>query len=454
MAEGDSGLDLLTAVLVAIIVVTLTVLLKVFWTKFTKKKKVVVLFIDAPDPDNPACAASIIKHIFPEPSFGVEPHLHVVLTGREVDLETAKKPGKDGDILRQDGETNEPEHAQKVLEDAAARLSNYLTNCKVDAKITFYDGGVAPCAPLSDKVHDWDFLFDRKDLITDVQSDQGTILTPEEYKDLVDTYNKCKADERAEKLLALLRPYKLTPLDSLKEILEKSGEIILFLGGPATAVVQLFKGEDPEAAALRSKVISLYGMFGALFPGINTLLPNQFNVACDVEAASDLFVGDLFPKAIKYLITTETAKNNTLLVSAADLEENNVAPYFTDLQKLWESTHKGDPQPLFDVLPVMAFMPQYKECFKWSMKKAVLTEMWKSAGKDKLQLFAFADLDDSQAQHKLFVSEPEVDKISAEDVVLFLLKTWPNTAPEGSSEPTATDEPTATENSPESGDAE
>lgn len=391
--------------------------------KWSEGTKVIVLFIDAPDPDNPASAAAIIKHVISQSDSRIEPHLHIVLTGRQVDLRTSKlelyKQGNS--IIRQVWEKNLPEHAQKVLEDAAARLQYYLTKCDVKlSMITFYYGGIAPCAPISDRAHDWDFLFDRKDLITETKEDQGGILKPNEYQRLVEEYCGLAESERVDKLLGLLRPYSFTSIVSLRNLLEKGtcSEVILFLGGPATPLVQLFGGN--AGARIRPKVSGLYGMFGALSPGRKTSLPNQFNAACDMEAANDLFVSNLFPDAEKYLITTETAKNGALMISAANLEENGVAPYFVELQKLWESTHKGTTQPMFDVLPVMAFMTQYRGCFKWSRKKAILEEVLRK-GKDKVQMFSFADSED---ETHILVSEADVDNLTREDFVKFLQKTW------------------------------
>lgn len=393
-----------------------------------KKRRLVVLFIDAPDPDNPASAAAIIKHILATTQGGtqIDSHLHIVLTGRPVDLKTAKDSS--GVLLlesipRQAWEEEEPLHAQKVLEDAAARLENYLKKCNVDvSNVTIYDGGVAPCAPLSDRVHDWDFLFDRKDLVTQQEADRGSILTPEEYKVLVDEISSLSAEEREQKLLSLLRPYMLSSLLPLRSELEKKtcDDVVLFLGGPATALVQLFKGEI--GSKIRPKVVSLYGMFGSLQPGVKTLLPNQFNVACDIEAACNLFVSNLFPQAEKYLITTETAKSEALMLSSQVLQKEGIASYFVELQRLWEYTHKGKAQPLFDVFPVMAFMEPFRGYFKWHRKKAVLQEVQRRGpGEDAQQIFCFADSDDDR---HVLVSETHTRDLDKELFVKFLQKTW------------------------------
>lgn len=386
----------------------------------------VVLFIDAPDPDNLACAASLVKHVLAaKENTKFRRYLHIVLTGRPVNLRTEKNI--EGALsletfARQAFEENDPRHAHMVLEDAAARLENYLTECDIDfSMVAIYDGGVAPCAPISDRVHDWDFLFDRKDLISGLEGDCGSILTPEQYSTLVAKISALSEDKREKKLTSVLRTYPLVPLSTLMDELEEESvaEVVLFLGGPATALVELFKGQ--RGSLIRPKVVGVYGMFGSLEPGKSTILPNQFNVACDVEAASNLFVSNLFPEAEKYLITTETAKSERLIVSYRDLEKIGAGTYFTDLQRLWESTHGEKPQPMFDVLPIMAFLKQFRGYFKWSRKKAVLQEVQKG-GTEVVQIFSFADTDNHQ--HPLVSGPTHNTRLNKAKFLEFLRKTW------------------------------
>ena len=385
------------------------------------KRKLAVLFIDGPDPDNPASAAAIVKHVLGTQA--TPHHLHIVLTGRPVNLRTSKASG--GVLLletipRQPWETNEPVHAEKVLEDSAARIQHYLTRCNIDiTMVTIYNGGVAHCAPISDRVHDWDFLFDRKDLVTGQEVDRGSILRPHEYKALVDEISAFSEDERERRLLSILRPHPLTPLAALITELETSEEVVIFLGGPATALVQLFGGSRESKHT--QKVVELYGMFGSLHPGKNTLLPNQFNVACDIEAACTLFVDNLFPYAEKYLIPTEIAKSKCLVLASRDFQDCNVGNYFVDLQNLWEFTHRGTAQPMFDVLPIMASMRRFRGCFKWSRKKAVLKEWQPTKATRMQQTFCFADSDDHK--HPM-VAIQHTHKLNKDVFLEFLCATW------------------------------
>lgn len=402
-----------------------------FYFSSKEKKEFFVLFIDAPDPDNPAAAAAIYKHILlsaaapPLSSNKSSHHLHIVLSGRPVDLRTPKPSSGNttSGIIRQKWERSDPFHAKKVMEDAASRIENYLMKSNIARKhVTIYDGGVPPIAPLSDAVHDWDFLFDRKDLITFIETDQGEILSPEEYQMLVSEFSALSTEERERKMLSILRPYSFCSLSSLRKNLSSNtcSSVTVFLGGPATALVQLFQGE--KQSNIRRKVCSLYGMFGSLQPGKQTLLLNQFNVACDIEAASKLFIDNMFPLAKKYLIMTETAKNDVLMVSSRDIQDMDVPSYFADLQRLWESTHRGKVQPMFDVLPVMAYTESH--LFSWCRKKALIYEWKKGREEEDQQQQVFGFVDSDNVKHVL-VSEESLPAIPDKVKFLkFMHKTW------------------------------
>ena len=383
-----------------------------------RKKVNVLLFIDAPDPDNPAAAAAIWRHVLERKG-----HLHIVLTGRPVDLRTGKKRHTEGvvvkkeDIVRQEWERSVPEHAVRVLEDSAVRISNYLLLSGVPSNsFTIYDGGVALEAPLSDVVHDWDFLFDRKDLITGREVDRGQLLEPREYGELVARYSELTETEREHTFFSLLRRCDLTALEQLRKRLSRpwSGEIAVFLGGPATALVKLFKGRQE----LCGKVASFYSMFGSLDPGRKTLLVNQFNAACDLPAAKEVFVDRLFPNVTARLVTTETAKQLTFVLSSLEMEERGVAEHVVKLQRLWESTHRDKPQPMFDVLPVMASMSSHKDCFTWHKMTALMVES--SDGRQEIFTLKDAALSNGNTMHV-------TDSFSAcdkETFVQFFVQIW------------------------------
>lgn len=100
-------------------------------------KGIVVLFIDAPDPDNPACALALWNTFLKEhrPSIELEKpdHVHIVLTGRPVNLRTEKSFKDDMEISdqvpRQNWERTVEAHAQRLLEDSASRISIKFPKC-------------------------------------------------------------------------------------------------------------------------------------------------------------------------------------------------------------------------------------------------------------------------------------------------------------------------------------
>ena len=381
-----------------------------------------LLFIDAPDPDNPAAACALWKYVLKRRG-----HLHVVITGRPVDLRTAKRFKEGVPILsqfpRQVWETSIQEHAERLLEDSAARIATYLQRCGIPSTaFTVYHGMIARKAPLSDAAHDWDFLFDRKDLITGRVEDKGEMLEPEEYASLVKKYNTFSGTKRERSFLTLLRRYPLSPLANLCSLLNRPwcGIVQIFLGGPATALVEVFGQPNSHLAR---KVSCFYGMFGALNPGSSvTLLPNQFNVACDLPAAKRVFVEDLFPTVEKYLLTTETSKQATLVPSAEEMEERGVNPYIVKLHRLWESTHQNRPQPIFDVLPVMAAVPAYRDVFTWARKTAIVDVQKQDCSAeldDSIDLFCFLDSESSN----LFVSGKHFNS-DKETFMHFLVGVW------------------------------
>lgn len=386
--------ELFVPAFVTICCILVSLLLLIYKCKSRKSHKTFLLFIDGPDPDNPACALALWSHLVA--SQVLSPHLHIILTGRPVDLKTKKQVKSDipikEQIPRQDWEQTNAIHARKLLSDSAARINNYLISCGLSSSsFTIYNGGIALYAPISDVAHDWEFLYDRTDLITGVSSDAGTIISVEEYASLIQKYNSLTDDDRGTTLMSLLRNYEMVPLSQLRVTLKQTQhtELSVFLGGPATAVVRLFEGDQNNS--LRTKVVELFAMFGALMPEKSTLLGNQFNAACDMESAAQLFMEKMFPNVPMYIIPTETAKLPELIVSAGELESRGAHSYAVSLIKLWESTHNDCPQPIFDVLPVMAAVPEFKKAFIWRKKKVVIQE-WIKDGEVR-QKFIFTDTD-------------------------------------------------------------
>lgn len=278
---------------------------------------------------------------------------------------------------------------------------------------------MATQAPLSDVAHDWDFIFDRRDLVTQRREDEGEILDPHEYKQLVDKYSSLGEVEREQTFLPFLRHYNLTSLDELHSHLSKpwTGKIAIIVGGPATALVKLFKG-SPH---LCRKVSSFYAMFGSLQPGKGTLLANQFNAACDLQAAKETFIDNLFPGVKPHLITTETAKLSTFILSAQEMVEGGVNDHVVRLQRLWEWTHGNRPQPMFDVLPVMASLAAHKDCFTWLEKRACMV---KSNSDSRDEIFTLVDASDSAESSDTLLVTDECSQADKERFLQFFAHIW------------------------------
>lgn len=417
----DQLLPVVLVVCVVVVVTAIAASLLLIW--ILRQNTTTILFIDAPDPDNPAAAMALWRYVLRKKG-----RLRIVLTGRPVNLRTTKRFSErvlvKEQIARQKWEVNVPGHALRVLEDSAARVANYLERCGVPSNsFTIYDGGVAREAPLSDIAHDWDFLFDRKDLVTQKDEDKGEMLDPSEYKELVAKYCGFSEAEREQTFLATLRRYDLTPLEKLRTDIGRvwTGRVAVFLGGPATALVRLFVGRTH----LCNKVTSFYAMFGSLHPGKTTLLANQFNAACDLQAAREVFVDGMFRQVRAHLVTTETSKLPTFLLSAQEMQERGMPEHVVKLQRLWELTHGDRPQPMFDVLPVMASLPAHRDCFTWCEKKAVLI---KACAGDQ-EVFSLKDVEaeeeesDTSNSSTVLVSN-DYSMYDKESFVQFFVRIW------------------------------
>ena len=73
------------AVLVACAAVLVAILVAIGLLLKTKLKTKTILFIDAPDPDNPAAAMAVWRYVL-----GKKGRIHIVLTGRPINLRTGK----------------------------------------------------------------------------------------------------------------------------------------------------------------------------------------------------------------------------------------------------------------------------------------------------------------------------------------------------------------------------
>ena len=246
-----------------------------------------------------------------------------MLTGRPVNLGSRSIPPaefgqrlkageKIGALLRRGAdETDVPLHAERVLQDGAARLERFLRQCGVPTDPTFlaiYDGGNAPTAPMSHKAHARDFLFDRKDLVDRAAfarpapassssepagpsepavAEPGQVVSPGEYRGMLAQLDAMSAEGRAAALLAVLRPYALRPMRALLEELG-GGPMDFIVGGPATSPCALLDLGGPAVHAQLRTVHMMGGAWDNGKPGSVNIFDNQFNLAADMEAARRL----------------------------------------------------------------------------------------------------------------------------------------------------------------------
>ena len=85
--------EVLIICITSLLILILSIIFYILFFKSEAKTLKALLFIDAPDPVNPATAVAIAKHFLTIKTQGymiTDPHLHVILTGRPVNLKTAK----------------------------------------------------------------------------------------------------------------------------------------------------------------------------------------------------------------------------------------------------------------------------------------------------------------------------------------------------------------------------
>ena len=347
-----------------------------------EKPPLPLVFIDMPDPDNFVCALATYKLLiskFPDPKDRV---LHCVISGRPTNLEqkslTPKELGSRlraganiGDLLkRSPTEVDNAEHSCRVLEDGAVSLAKFLEKHGIKkGEYQIYNGGIAPNAPVSHRMHAREFLFDRGDLV-DPKRPDGTIITSQEYYKLVQHFDDIEDPKgRAKAALNILRRAKekhlFRPLcDLMPNIVGR--QLKLILGGPATGIMKLIKDAQYGTTFL-NQIHSLHGMYGAwdnAKPGSFNLFPNQFNIAADIEAAQDLLIRQKldFPM---YFVPTETCKDKRLSVTPDKLREvlkdidGANKDVIVNMYQLWFDIQGRRPFFIFDMAPVLSASKNY-----------------------------------------------------------------------------------------------
>jgi len=350
------------------------------------EKPLPVVFIDMPDPDNFVCVLATYSLLVKD-EFGDSEKLHVVISGRPTNLAakslTPKEFGsrlkageKIGDLLKRGkSETDNKNHSTRVLEDGAVCLSLFLQRHGISpSKFCIYNGGIAPNAPVSHRMHAREFLFDRADLV-DPSRKQGSIINSTEYYELVKKFDDMSEDgEREEAVLKVLRRAEgkniFRPLSELVENIGKR-PLMFILGGPATGIQNLLGLPAVDSSFVR-QISSLHGMYGAwdnAKPGSFNLFPNQFNVAADIEAACDLLIRKR-PQFPMYFVPTETCKHKQLSMTPEKLDALIREYYQTSgggsilkMYQLWFNIQGRRPFFIFDMAPVLSASEKYRKIY-------------------------------------------------------------------------------------------
>ena len=217
----------------------------------------ILIFIDAPDPDN----FMLVKAIF---ALFLGEDVKVVLTGRPVRFNA----NKSHQLWQWDLESS-----RMAQEASAARLKNFMRNLGVKV-VEVYDGGIAPRTLVPHSVH-----F-------------------QEYYKFLDVDP-----------LAAIRYTELSPQEELVEwILSRNDPVKVVVGGPMTGLRQVIE-RNPAVA---DKITEIHAMFATW--GTKTLMDfggeprgaQQFNVACDPVSAHFILKGLKCPI---YLMPSEVTRH-------------------------------------------------------------------------------------------------------------------------------------------------
>ncbi len=261
------------------------------------------------------------------------------------------------------------EHGDALLKVNAFNLASTLMRCGIANKhFILYDGGIAPNAGLSYRIHEFEEGFIDK---------EGKTVTYEIYlKYLTDMVNLPMATMNLQRLQRCEQIWShaaenltkidasgnysgsnvLPSLDSLISNLSGNGLLRFFVGGPMTPFLKLL--EKDAKIGNRSGEIRF---MGPVLDGSQNLLGENFNVAADPEAYEKVTNGQHFRNMKFVFYPTETCKHKEILeIKPEDLIEQMIPPNLrydgmnvkalTDKMDLWARCKQNKNQPLFDTL--------------------------------------------------------------------------------------------------------
>lgn len=205
----------------------------------------VLVFVDAPDPDN--LVAAMAANAFAPKGATVS----VVLTGRRTKLGVAQLSGaavgaklKEGkkipDLLKRTHTSPwTREDSNALLQDNAVRFKKYFDVQKAAGarEMVIYDGGTAMFDPVADEMHVKEFMFDRADLLPGGAKDAHAILGGnDDYWTILNGLQEGKSEEEFGKHLreSVMRTGTGALVDIEKlyaKLKASSGKIAVVVGG-------------------------------------------------------------------------------------------------------------------------------------------------------------------------------------------------------------------------------
>ncbi len=250
------------------------------------KEKSVVVFIDAPDPDNFVLVLAAAK-CFPDRE------MCVALTGRPVRFNATQEHA----TWQWDAESS-----RLAQEASAARLKNFMRNLGIRITSVF-DGGIAPRTLVPHRVH-----FEEYYKFQDVDP------------------------------LAAMRYSDLEPQEDLVDFMLEHENLVL-VGGPMTGLKQVLE-RNPDVAKCITEVHAMFATWGTvdlMDLGGAPRGANQFNVACDPVSAHFVLNGLTCPI---YLMPTEVTRHGPIGFSTVQelrsaLPQNDGVNKMLPLYALW-----------------------------------------------------------------------------------------------------------------------
>lgn len=249
--------------------------------------------------------------------------LHVVMTGRNANLESEYRPFNLANCRRTEDEEDNAEHTEALKTHMFARAKEFLLKCGVSSdmlsKVSFYDGKVCDDTVVSHHVHAREWI-DPKTMPHILGCDPTHMdyaVTPTQYDDAIKVLNALSPEERGQRSLEAIQ--RTTPPDDsmmptqdledlAKKLVKDNMPVKCYFAGPVClgGLPAMF-GKRPE---LKHLSWSFVGQFCAWNVEGN-LFGDQFNKVSACEGFKWLvrMVKENPTNFMLHMFPTETCKN-------------------------------------------------------------------------------------------------------------------------------------------------